>query len=375
MPTSPLRPATIAVEAGRPPAVPGQPLSVPPDFASVRRMPGADQPMGTTYARVTNDSIEALEQAIGALDGGDAVVFASGMAAVSAVVTTAVRGRPGLVQPVDGYHGTRALFAETTGLFTESVDVADTAAVLEALPPSGVIWTESPTNPLLTVADLAALADGAKAADGLLVVDSTVAPPVVQRPLELGADVVVHSVTKYLSGHSDLLLGAVVTRHDALADALRAHRTLHGAVPGPMECFLALRGLRTLDVRMQRAQANAMELATRLAAHPAVRRVHHPGLSDDPGHAVASRQMPGGYGALLSFVLADAATADRVCAAIELIVHATSLGGVETSMERRGRQPGEELTDPGLIRLSVGIEHVEDLWADLSRALTDAAGR
>lgn len=359
----PLRPATIAVAAGRPPAEPGQPLSQPPVFASVLRAPAAGE-----YGRVHNDSFTALETAIGALEGGTAVVFASGMAAVSAVVATAVLGRPGLVQSRDGYHGTRALFDATTELFTREVDVADTRATLDAFPDKGVLWLESPTNPLITVADLAALAEGATAKHGLMVVDSTVATPVVQQPLELGADVVVHSVTKYLAGHSDLLSGAVVTQDDHLLDALRAHRTLHGAVPGPMECFLALRGIRTLDVRMRRAMASARLLAERLDSHPAVDRVHYPGLPDDPGYAVASRQMDG-YGALLSFVLASAAVADRVCAAVELIVHATSLGGVETSLERRNRHPGEEATPPGLIRMSVGIEDAEDLWDDLDRAL------
>jgi cystathionine gamma-synthase len=358
--------STVAVEAGRPPAEPGQPLNVPPALASVLRAP-AD----VEYGRSTNASWTALEAAIGALEGGGCVVFASGMAAVSAVVATAVAGRPGLVQPLDGYHGSRALFDATTGLRPVSVDVADVEAVLDALPRGGVLWTESPTNPLLTTCDLAALSDGVAAADGLLVVDNTVATPVCQRPLDLGADVVVHSVTKSLSGHSDLLLGAVVTRDDRLLDALRAHRALHGAVPGPMECFLALRGLRTLDVRQQRAMASALVLAERLDAHPLVERVHHPGLPSDPGHAVARRQMDG-FGALLSFVLPTAAAADAACAAVELVVHATSLGGVESSMERRGRQPGEERTHPGLIRLSVGIEHVEDLWADLERALAVA---
>lgn len=357
----------MVVEAGRPPKEPGRPLSVPPTFASVLR---AGVP--AEYGRFANDSFVAVEAAIGALDGGMAVVFASGMAAISAVVATVVQGRPGLLQPLDGYHGSSALFDATTGLHVERVDVADTVAVLEALPEHGVLWTESPTNPLITVADLRALAVGVAAKHGLMVVDSTAAPPVVQRPLDLGADVVVHSVTKYLAGHSDLLMGAVVTRDEALVEALRAHRGLHGAIPGPMDCYLALRGIRTLDVRMERAQANAMELARRLDAHPAVQRVHFPGLPGDPGHEVASRQMAG-FGALMSFVLVDAAAADKVCGAVALIVYATSLGGVETSMERRNRQPGEERTHPGLIRLSVGIEHVEDIWADLVAALDGLA--
>ncbi|WP_370326700.1 PLP-dependent aspartate aminotransferase family protein [Euzebya sp.] len=362
----PLHPATTAVAAGRPPAEPGQPLNQPPLFASVLRAPADGE-----YARYGGASTAAVEQAIGALERGTAVVFSSGMAAVSAVVATAVRGRPGLVQPLDGYHGSRALFDSTTGLFTESVDVADVQATIDALPAHGVLWLESPTNPLITVADIEALSDAATAKGAIAIVDSTAATPIAQRPLDLGAHVVVHSVTKYLSGHSDLLMGAVVTRDESLARALVDHRSLHGAIPGPMDCFLALRGIRTLDVRMRRAMASAQVLAERLAAHPAVERVHYPGLPTDPGHAVASRQMDG-FGALLSFVLADAATADAVCAGVELVVHATSLGGVETSMERRGRQAGEERTPPGLIRMSVGIEHVEDLWTDLARAI-DAA--
>ena len=365
-PVPSLRPATIAVEAGRPPAEPGQPLSQPPVFASVRRAPATDE-----YGRVANDSFTAVEAAIGALEGGTCVAFASGMAAISAVVATAVRGRPGLVQPRDGYHGTRALFDATTGLHAESVHIADTAAAIDALPQGGVLWTESPTNPLITIADLEALAEGVVAKDGVMIVDSTAATPVCQRPLDLGADVVLHSVTKYLSGHSDLIMGAVVTRDDRMVEALRAHRTLHGAIPGPMDCFLALRGIRTLDVRMRRSMANAQVLAERLHDHPAVDRVHYPGLPSDPGHAVARRQMDG-FGALLSFLLPTAGQADAVCTGAQLVVHATSLGGVESSMERRNRQAGEEETPPGLIRMSVGIEHVEDLWADLDQALARA---
>ncbi len=361
--TPALRPATIAVEAGRPPAEPGQPFSQPPVFASTLRAPQAVE-----YGRSVNDSFTAIERAIGALEGGIAVVFASGMAAISAVVASAVRGRPGLVQPIDGYHGTRALFDATPGLYADSVDIANTSAVIDALVPGGVLWTESPTNPLISVADLAALAEGAEAKDVLMVVDSTAATPICQRPLDLGADIVVHSVTKYLSGHSDLLMGAVVTRDERIANAVRAHRTLHGAIPGPMDCFLALRGIRTLDVRMQRSMASAQVLAERLHGHPMIERVHYPGLPSDPGHEVAGRQMDG-YGALMSFVLGDATQADTVCASTRLIVHATSLGGVETSMERRNRQPGEERTHPGLIRMSVGIEDVEDLWDDLGQAL------
>lgn len=369
-----LAPATIAVTAGRPPREPGQPLSTPPMLASVLHAHPADVGGADNleYSREGNASFAAVEQVIGALEHGSALTFASGMAAVSASVAVAVRGRPGLVQPLDGYHGTRVLLAEATGLHVVDVDVTDTRAALDALPDGGALWVESPTNPLIGVPDIAALAEGVAAKGGLLVVDSTVATPVCTRPLDLGADLVVHSVTKYLSGHSDVILGAVVTRDEGLLQALLHHRTIHGAVPGPMNAFLAARGIRTLEVRMRTAMATAQVLAERLQAHPAVRRVHYPGLPDDPGHEVAGRQMSGGYGALMSFVLADAAVADAFSEALGLVVHATSLGGVETSLERRGRQHGEAHIDPGLVRMSVGIEDVDDVWADLERALAVA---
>jgi cystathionine gamma-synthase len=205
------------------------------------------------------------------------------------------------------------------------------------------------------------------------VVDNTFATPLLQRPLELGAEVVVHSVTKFLAGHSDLVMGAVVTGNTDWEEALRRRRSLHGAVPGPLEAFLALRGVRTLAVRLDRAQANAAELARRLAAHPGVSLVRYPGLAEHPGHELASQQMDG-FGAMLSFeVHGGAPAADALCDAVRLCVHATSLGGVETLLERRQRWEGEEATPPGLVRVSVGIEDVEDLWHDLEAALGVAA--
>lgn len=363
-----LHPATTVVAAGRPPRSPGNPMSHPPVFASTLRAEADGE-----YGRHDSPSFRAIEEALGALDGGRAKVYASGMAAISSLVSVAAVGRPGIVLPRDGYHGTHVLVEGTRGLHVETVDITDLDAVASALPPAhGMLWIESPTNPMITVADIAALSDLCRSRDAVLVVDSTAAPPTIQRPLDLGADIVIHSVTKFLSGHSDLLLGAVVTRDDALVDALHRHRTVHGAIPGPMECFLALRGLRTLDVRLERAQASAAELARRLDAHPLVQRVHHPSLPSDPGHALASAQMTG-FGALMSFVLPTADAADAACRAAELIVYATSLGGVETSMERRSRWPDETDVPPGLIRMSVGIEHVDDLWADLSQALEAAS--
>lgn len=192
--------------------------------------------------------------------------------------------------------------------------------------------------------------------------------PLLQRPRALGADLVVHSATKFIGGHSDLLSGIAIAREQALAGRLRHHRGMAGATPGALEAFLALRGLRTLAVRLDRSQSNAGELASRLSGHPAVSRVRYPGLPGDPGHHNAAAQMAG-FGAVLAFEVADAPTADRLCGALRVIVHATSLGSVETTIERRGKLPGQEHLPPGLLRLSAGCEHIDDLWNDLSAAL------
>jgi cystathionine gamma-synthase len=221
-------------------------------------------------------------------------------------------------------------------------------------------------------ADLPALCAAGRAAGALVGVDSTFATPLLQQPLALGADIVVHSATKFIGGHADLLSGLAVARDEALAGRLRRRRGLTGGTPGALEAFLALRGLRTLALRLERSQHNAGELARRLEGHFAVSRVRYPGLVGDPGHARATAQMRG-YGAVLSFEVADAPTADRLCEAVQLIVHATSLGGVESTIERRSKHAGEERVPAGLLRLSVGCEHVEDLWQDLSAALEKAA--
>jgi cystathionine gamma-synthase len=223
----------------------------------------------------------------------------------------------------------------------------------------------------MAIADLAALSVGAHACGAAVAVDNTFATPLLQRPLDLGADVVVHSVTKLLSGHSDLVMGAAVVRTDDWYDGLRLRRSLHGAVPGPLEAFLALRGIRTLPVRLARAQATAAVLAERLQAHPSVDLVRYPGLPTHPGRAIAERQMKG-FGSLLSFeVVGGAGPAAIVCDSVRLAVHGTSLGGVETLLERRAMWPDEDVPE-GLIRLSVGLEDPEDLWADLDQALKAA---
>ena len=255
----------------------------------------------------------------------------------------------------------------------ELVDVSDTAAATAAAGRADLLWLESPTNPLLQVADLAAVCTAAKQAGARVAVDNTFATPLLQRPLDLGADIVMHSATKFLGGHSDLLLGIAVAADPAVAAALRHGRELAGATPGALEVYLALRGIRTLAVRLDWAQRSAQELARRLAEHPAVTRVRYPGLADHPGHGIAARQMRG-FGAVLAFDVADAATADGICQRLRIISAATSLGGVESTIERRAKLPGQEHLPPGLLRLSVGCEHVEDLWRDLTHALADVPG-
>lgn len=324
------------------------------------------------YGRTGNPTWDAFEAAVGALEGGAAVVFASGLAAVSAVLAGLPDGAT-VVAPGDAYAGTRRVMLDAAArgrLQVRAVEVADTAATLAACDRADLVWLESPTNPLMAVADLEPLIAGAHDAGCVVAVDNTFATPLLQRPLEIGADLVVHSATKFLAGHSDVVLGVVVAADAGERDRLAAHRTLHGAVPGPMEVFLALRGLRTLAVRLERSQATAGELARRLDAHPAVERVRYPGLAGCPGHDVARRQMRG-FGGVVAFDVAGGApAADAVCGTVRLIVPSTSLGGVESQIERRHRWEGEEGTPPGLLRLSVGLEHVDDLWADLSRALT-----
>ena len=340
-------PSTLAVTAGRGSGAPGAPVNVPVELSSTYRAGG-----DVIYGRASNPQWVAFEAAVCALEGGAAgVAFASGMAAVSAVASLVPPGGV-VVAPEVAYKGARNLFSSLAGrgaIELRLVDITDTAAVLAACDGADLLWAESPTNPQLGVADLAAF----RGAATLFAVDNTFATPLLQQPLSAGADVVVHSATKLLSGHSDVVLGVAVASSHEIAERLHAHRTLHGSIPGPMETFLALRGLRTLPVRLERSSATAAVLAARLRDHPAIEDVRYPGFG----------QM------LAPIVQGGADAADRVCAAVRLAVHATSLGGVETMLERRGRYAGEEGTPPGLLRVSVGLEHVEDLWADLAQAL------
>ena len=345
------KPATIAVTAGRPAHVPDAPLNEPITMASTY-VAGADR----EYGRYSNPTWSAFEEALGALEGGRALAFASGMAAAGVVLDLVGNGAK-VVAARHAYQGTVVALAdlESRGrVQVELVDVTDTAAVVKACDDAALVWLESPTNPALEIADIPTITTAAQEAGASVVVDNTFATPMLQRPLEDGVDIVLHSASKYLSGHSDVVMGALVTRSDELYGVLKGRRDLLGAIPGPFEAWLALRGLRTLHLRVERAQANAVELARRLEGHPAIAEVRYPG-----------------FGGILAVVLAGGAdAADLLTHSTRLWVHATSLGGVESTFERRRRWKTEAATIPdALVRMSVGIEDVDDLWADLETAL------
>jgi cystathionine gamma-synthase len=346
-----LRPATVAVTAGRPPRSPDEPLNTPLTLASTY-VAGGD----VEYGRYGNPTWSAFEEALGALEGGRCLAFSSGLAAVATLLDLV--GQEGaVVVPQHAYNGTIAQLADLEArgrLQVRLVDVARPDDVEKACDDAALVWLESPTNPALEVIDLEPTIAAAQEAGATVVVDNTFATPLRQQPLALGADVVVHSATKFIAGHSDVLMGAVATRSPELYDVLKKRRDLLGNAPGPFEAWLSLRGLRTLAVRLDRSEANAAELARRLTGHPAVDEVRYPGFSGIV--AVVLRQ--------------GAMAADLLTHSTKLWVHATSLGGVESTLERRRRWKTEPATIPdGLVRLSVGIEDVEDLWRDLAQAL------
>jgi cystathionine beta-lyase/cystathionine gamma-synthase len=351
----------------------GAPGAPPLVLASMFLDQGEPGP-GPGYGRNGNPTWEALEEALGAVEAAEAVVFASGQAASMALMLALAEGRQRIVLPADGYYNTRVLAGRLRphGAEPVPVDLLDLGSVereLAAAP--AVLWAETPTNPLLRVADLASLGELAAAAGAPMVVDNTVATGVLQQPLELGATASLCSLTKSSSGHSDLVLGAVITRDEDLLAELRSWRATGGGIAGPFESWLALRGLKTLPLRIGRQSDNALAIARHLAAHPSVRAVHYPGTGQAT-LAVARRQMPRGFGPLLSFELdADAAAADAVVASSRLILPATSFGGVESSWERRARWPAETAPE-ALIRLSAGIEPAADLIADIDQSLAAA---
>ncbi|MFT3862622.1 trans-sulfuration enzyme family protein [Micropruina sp.] len=364
---------TMAVVAGRPPRRAGAPVSPVVELSSTYV---SAEPFGSfddgVYGRMNNACWRDLEAAVGALEGGAALCFASGMAAGSALFALVEPGSR--VVMADACYGAMLSLGQqlaAAGRFSLTlVDVSNTDAVLASLDGADWLFIESPTNPLMQVADLPALTAAAGGLGVRVVVDNTFATPLLQNPLALGAAVVLHSGTKYLAGHSDVVLGLLVTADHELELRLRAHRGLHGGILGPMEAWLALRGLRTLAVRIERQQASAGVLARRLSEHPAVSLVRYPGLPGDPGHGRAKTQMRG-FGGMLSIELAGGrAAADALVAGVRLWVPGTSLGGVESLIERRRRIPAEpEAVPENLVRLSVGLEAVADLWADLQQAL------
>jgi cystathionine beta-lyase/cystathionine gamma-synthase len=348
---------------------PGQPATPPLVPASIYVSAGAPRP-GRGYGRESNPGWEALEQALGSLEDAQAVAFASGQAASMALMLVLAAGRDRIVLAADGYYGTRVLADRLRphGAVPVPVDLGDLAATERELAGApSVLWAETPTNPLLRVADLAGLAGLAAAAGAPMIVDNTAVTGLLQRPLDWGAAASLYSLTKAISGHSDVIGGAVVSRDAKLIEDLRAWRASSGAIPGPFEAWLSLRGLKTLPLRIARQSASAQAIAGHLAAHPAVLAVHYPGMMP-AGREIARRQMPDGFGPLMSFEVGSAAAADRVVAGSRLILPATSFGGVESTWERRARWTAE--TAPaGLIRLSVGVEPAADLIADIDSAL------
>ncbi len=358
-----------AEDSRRDPLPLGAPAVDPIVMSSFFTSAGDPVPGGFHYTRGGNPNWDALETALGGIEAAPALLFASGMAAVHALLLSLTADRRRLVLLRDGYYEVRRLASMMPGLEFALVDPTDERALARELAAApAVLWIETPTNPLLRVVDIQRTAELARSAGAVLVVDNTVATAALQRPLDLGALATVYSLSKAISGHSDLLLGAVVTRDASLRDRLLAWRQAGGAIAGPFEAWLALRGFRTLKLRIERQSANALALARHLAAHPAVKAAHYPGL-DGPDRAIAERQMHGGFGPLLSFeVDGEAAAADAVVAAARFIRAGTSFGGVDSSWERRARWQSET-APPSLIRLSAGIEEIEELVADVDRAL------
>ena len=360
-------PETIAITAGRPVVGPDSELN---QSISLNSTFTAGGPIG--YGRYGNETWTSLETAIGALEGGDTLSYSSGMAAVSAVFSTLPIGAK-VVASNQGYSGVMTLLSklsEAKKISATLVSIADTNEVIAALAGADLLWLESPTNPSLDVADLPVLIKEAKSRNITVAVDNTFATALIQKPLLMGADIVMNSVTKYLAGHSDVILGSLSTNNPVLFKSLEDARKFNGSIPGPFEAWLALRGIRTFPLRFQRASENALELAKRLSNHPLVTRVRYPGLPTDPQHLKAKEFM-NGFGAIVSFEYAGSASAtDRVCASSKIITNATSLGGVESLWERRRRWPIESSSVPeSLVRISVGCEDVDDLWSDIDAAL------
>ena len=353
---------------GREEARKGDPVAPPIVTSSMFHLPG--EPEGTRgYGRVDNQTWKHLERALGLLEDAPALSFPSGMAAIHAALAVTLRSSARLLIPSDGYYATRMLAARFLAPMGVEITERPVASFMEGgVEGFDVVFAETPSNPGLDLTDLAALSTACRGAGARLIVDNTTMTPYGQRPLDLGADVVVAADTKAPGGHSDLLMGHTATRDEGLMAALVEWRKLSGAIPGPFEVFLAHRGLETLELRLSRMWATARAIAPRLAVHPKVQAIRYPGLPEDPAHDLAARQMRA-PGFLISLTLADAEAAERFIAACPLLTPATSFGGVHSSAERRARW-GDAVPE-GFVRLSVGCEPEGPLWEALERALEE----
>ncbi len=365
-------PRTLVTRAGLPEPVTGAPILPGPAFASAFHAPGEPADSPYTYGRYHNPTWTYYEHALTELEAGLALAFSSGMAAVMAIFGTVLRPGDVLVLPSDCYHAVRALATGYLGEMGIQVRLASTAGNAQAqhLEGARLLWLETPSNPELEVCDIALLSTLAHQHGALVAVDNTTATPLGQQPLALGADFSVAADTKALVGHTDLLLGHVAVNDPAWLEKLRTWRTQTGAIPGPMEVWLAHRSLPTLDVRLERQCANALAIARFLKTQASVSLVRYPGLPDDPSYKLASRQMQS-YGPLVSFSLSSQEQAEKFLSACRLVYQMTSYGGIRTSAERRARWGGDAVS-PGFVRLSAGLEDIDDLLKDLSQALKKA---
>ena len=363
-------PSTRVVRAGLPAPEQGEPFLPGPVFAGPFHVTGDPYAAPASYTRYGNPTFARYEQAVGELEGAEAVLFSSGMACAAALLLTSLPPGSAIAMDHHCYMGVRHFAAAHLEPHGVEVRLAPPAELESALQGAAMIWLESPSNPMLEVYDVASLADAARAAGALCVVDNTTAGPLYQKALDLGADFALTSATKHLSGHSDLMLGYVSTRDAERAQALRDWRTKTGSIAGPFEVWLAHRSLATYALRLERGSANALGLAEMLSARDDVTDVHYPGLPGDPGHEIARQQMRG-FGTIVRFDVGSRERAERFLASCELVTEASRFGGVNTTAERRGRWGGDDVSE-GFIRLSAGCEDTADLVADLERALAAA---
>ncbi|MGH7567136.1 MAG: cystathionine gamma-lyase [Gemmatimonadota bacterium] len=363
---------TMILHAGYHPSKEAGAFLAGPQFSSTYTTPGEPSQHALTYGRFHNPTWTAWEEALGVLEGGEAIAYASGMAAVAAVFGVCLRPGDVVVLPEDSYYTTRLLASDWLKAIGVEVRLVPTRGNAQggALEGARLLWLETPTNPQLDVCDIRELVESARSLGVLVAVDNTTATAYLQQPLALGADYVVASDTKALTGHSDLVLGHVATTDPERASTLRTWRTQHGGIPGPMEVWLAHRSLATLSLRLNRQCSSAQQLAAFLASQGAVEAVYYPGLSDHPGHAIAKRQMQA-FGSVVSFDVTTRPRAEQFLRGLTLVREATSFGGVHSTAERRARWGGDAISE-GFIRFSVGCESADDILSDVARALEQA---